>query len=94
MQWEALPEHRCDVVNLDEAGSSSWIRSHISGFIAVPLPHFRVCGRVYVCRVFRETLGSKTEVKSFNPRQKYTPFDIQSERVDLVFRMEKDDIFS
>jgi hypothetical protein len=81
------------VVDLDEAGSSSWIRSHISGFTTVLLPHFRVCGRIYVCRVSHETLGAKTEVKGFNPRQQYTPFDIQSERVNLVFRMEKEDIF-
>ena len=94
MQWEALPEHRRDVVNLDEAGRSSWISSQISGFIVVLLPHFRVHGRIYVRRVFHKTLGAKTDVKCFDPRQQYTRFDIQGERVNLVFRMEKEDIFS
>jgi hypothetical protein len=76
MQWEALSEHRRDVVDLDEAGSSSWISSHISGFITVLLPHFRVCGRIYVCRVSHEALGAETEVKGFNPRQQHGRFDI------------------
>jgi hypothetical protein len=94
MQWEALPEHRRDVVNLNEAGRSSWISSQISSFIIVLLPHFRVHGRIYVRRVSHETLAAKTDVECFDPRQQYTPFDIQGERVNLVFRMEKEDIFS
>jgi hypothetical protein len=38
MWWEALPEHRRDVVDFNEAGSSPWISSHISGSVIVFLP--------------------------------------------------------
>ena len=68
MQWEALPEHRRDMVDLDEAGSSSWISGHISGLIPVLLPHFRIRWRIYICRVSQETLDAETEVKGLNPR--------------------------
>ena len=68
MQWEALPEHRCDMVDLDEAGSSSWISSHISGIITVFLPYFCIRWGIYKRRISHETPGAETEVKGLNPR--------------------------
>ena len=68
MQREALPEHRRDMVDLDEAGSSSWISSHILGLITLLLPNFRIRWRIYICRVAHETLGAETKVKGFDAR--------------------------
>ena len=92
MQWEALPEHRRDLIDFHEAGSPAWIGSRISGITTVLPPYFRTGGNICERGVSQVTLRTKAQIVSFDPRQQYTPFNVQAERVNLVFRVKKKDV--